>query len=55
MSPDPPNQPVTFVLECLECGARSEDARGWRAYLDDDSTDVWIYCADCAHREFDPA
>ena len=55
MSPDSPNHPVTFVLECLECGARSEDALGWRAYLDDDSTDVWIYCADCARREFGSA
>ena len=55
MSPDSPNTPVTFVLECVECGVRSEDGRGWRAYLDDESTDVGIYCADCAHREFDPA
>jgi hypothetical protein len=55
MSPDFQNQPVTFVLECVECGATSEDGRGWRAYLDDDNVGVWVYCAECAHREFDPA
>jgi hypothetical protein len=47
---------VTFVLECVECATRSEgEARGWRAYLDDDSSDVWLYCADCAAREFGAA
>lgn len=51
--PESPNHQVTFVLECVECGTRSEgDARGWRAYLDEDSTDVWVYCAACAEREF---
>jgi hypothetical protein len=53
---EPPNHQVAGVLVCVECGARSEDdARGWRAYLDDDSTDVWTYCADCAEREFGPS
>ena len=51
----PGRGPVTFVLECLECGACSEEARGWRAYLDDDSSDVLVYCAACAEREFGPA
>jgi hypothetical protein len=46
---------VTFVLECIECGMRTEEARGWRAYLDEDSNDVWIYCAECAQREFGAA
>ncbi len=46
---------MTFVLECVECRARSDEARGWRAYLDEDSSDVWMYCADCARREFGPA
>lgn len=53
MAPESPNDQVTFVLECVECSARSEgDARGWRAYLDEDSSDVWVYCAECAEREF---
>jgi hypothetical protein len=49
------NRQVTFVLECVECGTRSEEARGWRAYLDEDAIDVWIYCAECAAREFGTA
>lgn len=50
------NHQVTFVLECVECARQSEgEARGWRAYLDDDSSDVWVYCADCAEREFGTA
>lgn len=49
------NHQVTFVLECVECGARSEEARGWRAYLDEDSSDVWTYCGECAEREFGAA
>lgn len=57
MGPESQNHPesqkfVTFVLECVECRARSEEGRGWRAYLDEDSSDVWIYCAECADREF---
>ena len=46
---------VTFVLECEECRARSREGRGWRAYLDEDSSDVAIYCAECAEREFGTA
>ena len=52
MGPEFQNHQVTFVLECVECGARSEEARGWRAYLDEDSSDVWTYCGECAEREF---
>lgn len=55
MSPDSSNHQVTFVLECIECGARSDDGRGWRAYLDEDSSEVGIYCAECADREFGSA
>ena len=55
MSPDPQNHQVTFVLECIECSAQSDEGRGWRAYLDDESCDVWVYCAECSGREFDPA
>jgi ribosomal protein L44E len=44
---------VTFVLECVECGAHSDGhASGWRAYLDDDAVEVWTYCPACAEREF---
>ena len=52
---DSPNQQVTFVLECVECGQRSDEGRGWRAYLDEDECDVWVYCAECARREFGDA
>ena len=52
MGQDSQKQHVTFVLECVECGERSEEGRGWRAYLDEGSSDVWVYCADCAEREF---
>ena len=40
------------TLVCLECGDESDDAPGWRAYLDED--DVLVYCEDCAVREFGP-
>jgi hypothetical protein len=52
VGPESQNHQVTFVLECIECGAQSQEARGWRAYLDEDDSDVWIYCAECAQREF---
>jgi len=38
-------------LVCLECGDESDEAAGWRAYLDDH--ELLIYCSDCAAREFD--
>jgi len=37
-------------LVCLECGDESDEASGWRAYLDED--DLLVYCARCATREF---
>ena len=40
------------TLVCLECRDESDDAQGWRAYLDDE--DVLVYCATCATREFGP-
>jgi hypothetical protein len=53
LGPESQNHQVTFVLECVECATQSEgEARGWRAYLDEDSSDVGIYCAVCAEREF---
>ena len=53
MGLEPQNHQVTFVLECIECGRRSDDeARGWRAYLDEDSSDVCVYCEACSEREF---
>ena len=55
MSPDSQNHQVTFLLECIECSARSEEGRGWRAYLDEETCEVWVYCADCAEREFGAA
>ena len=40
------------TLVCLECGDESDQARGWRAYVDDED-DLLVYCGDCAAREFD--
>ena len=48
-----PEHLVTLVLDCLECGARSHDGRGWKAYLYEETSEVWVYCADCARREFE--
>jgi hypothetical protein len=55
LGPESQHHQVTFVLECIECASRSEEeARGWRAYLDENTSDVWLYCPDCAEREFGP-
>jgi hypothetical protein len=48
---------VRFVLDCEECGARSDEPeRGWRAAIvpDDDgaSDEVVVYCPTCWQREF---
>jgi hypothetical protein len=45
-------QQVTHVVSCIECGDRDDRARGWRAYVDPDDREVYVYCADCAAREF---
>jgi hypothetical protein len=37
-------------LVCLECGDESDEAVGWRAYVDED--ELLVYCSDCADREF---
>jgi hypothetical protein len=38
------------TLVCLECGDESDEARGWRAYVDDH--ELLVYCSCCADREF---
>jgi hypothetical protein len=43
---------VVDGLVCLECRAESALARGWRAYVDADSS-LLVYCPPCAAREFD--
>lgn len=43
-------EPQVASLVCLECGDESDEARGWRAYVDDD--DLLVYCSCCADREF---
>jgi RNase P subunit RPR2 len=48
--PDQEERVTTLV--CLECGDESDEARRWRAYLDEE--DVLVYCAHCATREFGP-
>jgi DNA-directed RNA polymerase subunit RPC12/RpoP len=47
-----PEKLVAGDLVCLECGAESGPARGWRAYLDAEAT-LLVYCPQCAAREFD--
>jgi hypothetical protein len=42
---------VEQVLECLECGLQSAEARGWKAFLDEE-LELLVYCAACAEREF---
>ena len=39
------------TLECLECGDESSEARGWKAYVDEE-LGLLVYCAACAEREF---
>ena len=40
------------VLTCANCGTVADDeAKGWRAYLDDDGQAV-TFCPDCDEREF---
>jgi hypothetical protein len=41
----------TFVLECIECGARDAAARDWKAFVTVDET-LLVYCELCAEREF---
>ena len=50
---------VTFAapgaLVCVECGATSEDGRGWRAVLAPDEAgeiEVPVYCPSCWDGEF---
>jgi hypothetical protein len=52
LPPEPSAPSVVLTLECLECGTRSTaEARGWRAYLYEER-EVFVYCPDCAAREF---
>lgn len=51
MTGKPQPQQVSLELECIECGARSDEATGWKAYVDEDDG-VVTYCAYCAWREF---
>jgi hypothetical protein len=39
------------VLACLECGEQSSEARGWKAFVDEER-ELLVYCAACAEREF---
>jgi len=51
MNSRPEQDQCVATLECLECGEESGEARGWRAYVDDD--ELLVYCVVCAIREFD--
>lgn len=46
----------TQELTCVECADTWLDpSERWRVYLtDDEPQEAVLYCADCAHREFDP-
>ena len=48
--PDQEERVTTLV--CLECGDESDEAQGWRAYLDDE--DVLVYCAALRHARVRP-
>ena len=54
----PPHDDAPDPLECIECGAFSDEhAWGWRAYRMDDFgqfrvATVSFYCPNCAEREF---
>ena len=37
--------------ECIECGARDDRGRDWKAYVTTEDT-LLVYCAVCAEREF---
>jgi hypothetical protein len=39
------------VLECLECSLESSEARGWKAFVDEE-LELLVYCPACAEREF---
>ena len=43
---------VVIALECIECAAASVEGRGWKAYLYEESQEVYVYCPACAQREF---
>ena len=53
MGLESPSEQIVFALECIECTAQSEDGRGWKAYLHEETMEVCIYCPECARREFD--
>ena len=48
-------------LICTECGAQSDDGRGWKAELapdlleHEDEDEVAAYCPECWAREFGPS
>ena len=46
----PEQEQRVAALVCLECGDESDEAVGWRAYIDED--ELLVYCSDCADREF---
>lgn len=51
LPPESKHDQVTIAaLECVECGASDERAKGWEAYLSPEG--LLVYCADCAQREF---
>ena len=50
MQQPPEKHQLVAALICLECGDESDEARGWRAYVDEH--ELLVYCGECAAREF---
>jgi hypothetical protein len=51
LPPESQQGEVTFVLECVECGARDAVGRNWKAFVTSDD-ELLVYCDACAEREF---
>jgi hypothetical protein len=49
------------LLRCVECGAESDQlAQGWRAYRapntgEEPEGELFLFCPECAEREFGPS
>ncbi len=51
MPQDSQQDEVVLALECLECGARDDVGRDWKAFVSVED-DLLVYCDVCAEREF---
>ena len=51
MPPESQQDQVVLTLECIECGARDDVGREWKAFVTDED-ELLVYCDICAEREF---